>query len=49
LLSSRAKLKRIFSDLIDELHTQYTITYEPANVRQQGVGARSACNWNKPI
>ncbi len=36
LLSSRAKLKRIFSDLIDELHTQYTITYEPANVRQQG-------------
>jgi VWFA-related protein len=36
LLSSRAKLKRIFSDLIDELHTQYTITYEPANARQQG-------------
>lgn len=36
LLSSRAKLKRIFSDLIDELHSQYTITYEPANVRQQG-------------
>jgi Ca-activated chloride channel family protein len=36
LLSSRAKLKRIFTTLIDELHSQYTITYEPANLRQQG-------------
>lgn len=36
LLTSRAKLKRIFSELIDEWHSQYTITYEPDNVRQQG-------------
>ena len=36
LLTSRAKLKRIFSGLIDEWHSQYTITYEPNNVRQQG-------------
>ncbi|MBI1764133.1 MAG: VWA domain-containing protein [Acidobacteria bacterium] len=36
LLTSRAKLKRIFTDLIDEWHSQYTITYEPNNVRQQG-------------
>jgi Ca-activated chloride channel family protein len=36
LLSSRSKLKRIFEDLIDELHTQYTIAYEPANPRQAG-------------
>jgi len=36
LLPSRMKLKRIFSDLIDELHSQYTITYEPDNSRRQG-------------
>lgn len=36
LLTSRAKLKRIFTGLIDEWHSQYTITYEPNNVRQQG-------------
>ena len=36
LLSDRSKLKRIFSDLIDELHTQYTLAYEPANQRQAG-------------
>lgn len=36
LLTSRMKLKRIFTELIDELHKQYTIAYEPGNVRQQG-------------
>lgn len=36
LLTSRMKLKRIFSELIDELHSQYTIAYEPANARRQG-------------
>jgi Ca-activated chloride channel family protein len=36
LLPSRAKLKRIFNDLLDELHSQYTITYEPSNARRYG-------------
>jgi Ca-activated chloride channel homolog len=36
LLPSRMKLKRIFSDLIDEIHSQYTITYEPTNARRLG-------------
>jgi Ca-activated chloride channel homolog len=36
LLPSRTKLKRIFNDLIDELHSQYTITYEPTNSRRLG-------------
>src|SRR5262249_42438657 len=36
LLTSRMKLKRIFTDLIDELHSQYTIVYEPNNLRRQG-------------
>ncbi len=36
LLTSRMKLKRIFDDLIDELHSQYTITYEPGNARRLG-------------
>ena len=36
LLSSRSKLKRIFTELIDELHSQYTLTYEPPNTRMQG-------------
>jgi Ca-activated chloride channel family protein len=36
LLTSRAKLKRIFSGLIDEWHSQYTVIYEPNNMRQQG-------------
>jgi Ca-activated chloride channel homolog len=36
LMPSRMKLKRIFSDLIDELHSQYTITYEPSNARKFG-------------
>ena len=36
LLTSRMKLKRIFTDLIDELHSQYTITYEPNNARRLG-------------
>lgn len=36
LFTSRMKLKRIFTDLIDELHSQYTVTYEPENLRRQG-------------
>lgn len=36
LMPSRMKLKRIFTDLIDELHSQYTIAYEPGNLRRQG-------------
>jgi Ca-activated chloride channel family protein len=36
LMPSRMKLKRIFNDLIDELHSQYTIAYEPNNARRQG-------------
>jgi Ca-activated chloride channel family protein len=36
LMTSRMKLKRIFTDLIDELHSQYTITYEPSNLRREG-------------
>jgi Ca-activated chloride channel family protein len=36
LMPSRMKLKRIFNDLIDELHSQYTIAYEPSNARRQG-------------
>jgi len=36
MIPSRTKLKRIFKDLIDELHSQYTIVYEPANLRRQG-------------
>jgi Ca-activated chloride channel family protein len=36
LMTSRMKLKRIFTDLIDELHSQYTITYEPNNLRREG-------------
>jgi len=36
LMPSRMKLKRIFTDLIDELHSQYTIAYEPSNLRRQG-------------
>lgn len=35
-IRSRTKLKKIFDDLIDELHQQYTITYEPANQRRAG-------------
>jgi Ca-activated chloride channel homolog len=35
-LTSRGKLKQIFTDLIDEWHKQYTITYEPANTRSIG-------------
>jgi Ca-activated chloride channel family protein len=35
-LTGRGKLKRIFSDLIDELHKQYTIAYEPTNQRKAG-------------
>jgi Ca-activated chloride channel family protein len=36
LMPSRMKLKRIFNDLIAELHSQYTIAYEPSNARRQG-------------
>ena len=36
LFSSRTKLKRIFNSLVDEWHSQYTIIYEPNNMRQQG-------------
>lgn len=36
LLTSRMKLKRIFTSLIDELHSQYTLSYEPGNARRQG-------------
>jgi Ca-activated chloride channel homolog len=36
LMPSRMKLKRIFNDLIDELHSQYSIAYEPANPRRDG-------------
>ncbi len=36
LLTGRMKLKRMFTDLIDELHSQYTIIYEPSNARRQG-------------
>ena len=32
----RGKLKQVFSDLIDELHKQYTIAYEPNNPRRAG-------------
>lgn len=35
-VTSRGKLKKIFTDLIDELHKQYTITYEPNNLRRAG-------------
>jgi len=33
---NRAKLKRLLSDLMNELHSQYTITYEPGNLRRSG-------------
>jgi Ca-activated chloride channel family protein len=33
---NRAKLKRLLSDLINELHSQYTIIYEPGNLRRSG-------------
>jgi len=36
LMPSRMKLKRIFNELIDELHSQYTIAYEPSNQRRDG-------------
>jgi Ca-activated chloride channel homolog len=36
LMPSRMKLKRIFNELIDELHSQYTIAYEPTNPRRDG-------------
>jgi len=32
----RSKLKRLLSGLINELHNQYTLLYEPANARRAG-------------
>lgn len=34
--TSRGQLKKIFTDLIDEWHRQYTMIYEPANARRAG-------------
>lgn len=34
--TSRGKLKRLFEELIDELHKQYTIAYDPTNQRKIG-------------
>jgi Ca-activated chloride channel family protein len=34
--TSRGQLKKIFTDLIDEWHKQYTMIYEPANARRAG-------------
>lgn len=34
--TSRGQLKKIFTDLIDEWHKQYTIIYEPSNIRRAG-------------
>ena len=36
LTTSRGQLKKIFTDLIDEWHKQYTIIYEPTNMRSAG-------------
>jgi Ca-activated chloride channel homolog len=36
LMPSRWELQRIFKDLIKELHSQYTIAYEPTNPRRDG-------------
>lgn len=36
LAGNRGKLKRSLLDLIDELHSQYTIVYEPENARRAG-------------
>jgi Ca-activated chloride channel family protein len=36
LMPSRMKLKQIFKDLVKELHSQYTIAYEPTNPRRDG-------------
>ncbi|MFN0123158.1 MAG: VWA domain-containing protein [Blastocatellia bacterium] len=35
-LTNRSRIKRIFNDLIDELHKQYTLGYEPENARRSG-------------
>ncbi|HEY6402901.1 MAG TPA: VWA domain-containing protein, partial [Blastocatellia bacterium] len=36
LMPSRMKLNGIFKDLINELHSQYTIAYDPTNPRRDG-------------
>ncbi len=35
-VTSRGQLKKIFTDLIDEWHKQYTMIYEPGNMRRSG-------------
>jgi Ca-activated chloride channel family protein len=35
-ITSRGQLKKIFTDLIDEWHKQYTMIYEPTNPRRAG-------------
>jgi hypothetical protein len=29
-------MKKVFSELVDELHSQYTVVYEPSNGRRSG-------------
>jgi Ca-activated chloride channel family protein len=36
LWGDRAKMKKVFSELVDELHSQYTVVYEPSNGRRTG-------------
>ncbi|MEP7273115.1 MAG: VWA domain-containing protein [Acidobacteriota bacterium] len=36
LTGTRGKLKRVLGELVDELHSQYTIVYEPENSRRSG-------------
>ena len=35
-ITSRGQLKKIFTDLVDEWHKQYTMIYEPSNARRAG-------------
>jgi Ca-activated chloride channel homolog len=36
LTGTRGKLKKVLNDLVTELHTQYTVVYEPENARRAG-------------
>ena len=36
LTGTRGKLKKVLEDLISELHSQYTVVYEPENARRAG-------------
>jgi Ca-activated chloride channel family protein len=36
LWGDRSKMKKVFSEHIDELHSQYTVVYEPSNGRRSG-------------